>query len=155
MNLLDLSPAFTRHLKAYISDEDTDSKLAGYLADSVECLSYFWNRTYTITYTNPSTYEVNPLITPGDKRPIILMASIIYKMGNINLAGFSDGDFSYNPFPRGKDTSTLAIDINELAKYNIQTPKLARPTTTPLRGFNNVFNRESYNWTAVFQLFGP
>lgn len=153
-NLLELVPAFDRHIRTYRQETDTDSKLAGYLADAVEALSYFWDRTYAVTFTNPYTYVVDPDIEARDKRPLILMGSIIYKMGNINIAAFSDGDFSYNPFPRGKDTSSIALDVNELEKYGFMGPRLAQARTAPMRGFNNIFNRESYDWTAVFALFG-
>lgn len=153
-NLLELVPSMDRHMRTYRrggDGVDTDSKLAGYLADAVEALSALWNREYLVTFTAPSTYVVTPDIEPGDKRPLVLMASIIYKMGAINIAAIVDGDFSYNPFPRGKDTSTLALDINELERY---IPKrLALASTAPLRGFNNVWNLESYNWTEVLALF--
>lgn len=152
-NLLDLVPAMDRHMRTYRQEGDTDSKLAGYLADAVDALSYFWGRTYQVTFTSPSTYVVAPDILAKDKRPLVLMASIIYKMGNINIAAFSDGDFSYNPFPRGKDTSSIALDVNELERYFTMKPALAHASTVPLRGFGNVFNRESYDWTAVFALF--
>lgn len=151
---MDLVPAFTRHVKTYLDPDDTDSKFAGYLADAVDALSYFWIRDYAVTVTTPNTYTVTPEIERRDFRPIILMASIIYKMGNINIAGFSDGDFSYNPFPRGKDTSTLSIDVNELALYGIRQARLAAPSSMPMRGFNNVYNAESYIWPSLFSLFG-
>lgn len=152
-NLLDVVPSMDRHMHTYRREEDTDSKLAGYLADSVEALGHLWSRDYAITFTAPNTYILNPDINPKDKRPIVLMASIIYKMGSINIAAVTDGDFSYNPFPRGKDTSTLALDVTELEKY-IPKKRLGRASTAPLRGFNNVYNLESYDWTAVFGLFG-
>lgn len=152
-NLLDLVPAFDRHMRTYKQVDDTPSKLAGYLADAIEALSFFWpSKGYEITFTPPYTYECNPDIAVVDKRPIILMASIIYKMGNINIAAVTDGDFSYNPFPRGKDTSTLAIDINELEKYIPKSVLLAQASTAPLRGFNNAFNLESYTWAQVYSL---
>lgn len=152
INLLDLVPSLDRHLRTYRGVEDTDSTLAGYLADAVEALAYYWGRTYAVTVSPPKTYIVMPFIAPRDRRPIILMASIIYKLGNINLAGFSDGDFSYNPFPRGKDTSSLSLDVNAL-KELLPHVRLASPSTLPLRGFNNIYNRESYDWIRVFSLF--
>src|SRR4030066_1757946 len=97
MNLLDLVPALDRHLRQYRKAQDTDSKMAAYLADGIEALNYRWDRTYIITLISPETYSVLPDITAKDKRPIILMASIIYKMGNYSTASFTDGDFSYDP----------------------------------------------------------
>jgi hypothetical protein len=140
-------------MRTYRQEADTDSVLAGYLADAVDAISYFWTRTYQVTYVAPRTYVVDPDILAKDRRPLILMASIIYKMGNINIAAFSDGDFSYNPFPRGKDTSSISLDVNELEKYGFIGPHLAQAVTVPLRGFNNVYNRESYDWTQIFGLF--
>lgn len=152
-NLLELVPSFERHLRAYIRTGDTESKLSGYLADAIQALSIFWpTRGYTITYTAPYTYVCPVTIAPGDFRPIILMGSIIYKQGNINLAAVTDGDFSYNPFPRGQGTSTLAIDITELEKY-IPRVRLASASTVPMVGFDNIYNRESYVWWHVFTLF--
>lgn len=148
MNLLDLVPAFERQLGTYIREEHTESKLAGYLADSVKALSYFWTRTYEVTYTEPETYMLNVTIDPQDERPIILMGSIIYKMGNTPMAAFSDGDFSYNP-PRGA-WNPIDQDRKELERY-IGKVRLAKPTTAPLRGFNNVYNPESYNWWQLFE----
>lgn len=145
MNLLDLVPAFKRHLNQYRKADDTDSKLAAYLADAIEALSFRWSRTYEITHTPPETYEVNPTIAAKDKRPIILMASIIYKMGNLQLAGFKDQDFAYDP-QQGRQ-NPIQVDVEELARF-LPIYRLAKPSTTSLRGFSNVLNPESYSWLA-------
>lgn len=153
-NLLDLVPSLDRHLRVYRNANDTDSKLAGYLADSIEALGYFWgNKSYVIDFTPPMTYVCNPDIALNDKRPIILMGSIIYKMGNLELVAITDGDFSYNPFPRGKGSATLEMDVDELDKF-LPKNRLAMASAAPMRGFNNVFNiNESHDWTALFSLF--
>jgi hypothetical protein len=142
VNLLDLVPAFERQLQQFKNAEHTDSTLAAYLADAVEALNYRWVRNYTITYTAPNTYHVNPDIVAKDKRPIILQASIIYKMGNASFISFRDGDFAWNP-AQGR-TNPLALDLAELEKVLPYTPKLAQAITAPIRGYSNIFNPESY-----------
>ncbi len=144
MNLLDMVPPFKRHLKTYIREEDTDSTLAAYLADGVEALAWRWVRDYAISTVAPNSYSVSPDIVIQDKRPIILMASIIYKMGNTSLASFRDGDFAYDP-TQGR-TNPVALDIAELDKLIPPIPKLAKGFTAPIRGYANVYNPESYNW---------
>lgn len=145
MNLLDMVPALRRHVANYIETDEIDSELAAYLADGVEALQFRWDRQYIIDYTPPLTYEVSPDIASKDKRPIILMASIIYKMGKLQLAGFRDGDFSYDP-QQGRQNPTQ-MDIEELARF-LPIYRLAKPSTGPLRGFNSVVNPESYRWLA-------
>lgn len=150
MDLLDLVPSLSRQLAIYVREEDTDSQLAGYLADSIDGLSALWNRDYAITFTAPSTYSVAPDIAMIDKRPIVLLASIIYKMGNTTLASFTDGDFSWQ-LQRGGD-NFISLDVDELKKY---LPKilLAKATTAPMRGYNQVWNKEAY-WDRVLFLLG-
>ena len=141
MNLLDIVPAFQRQLGGYVNTDDTESKLAAYLADAIQALMFRWERDYTITWTAPETYEVTPDIAEKDIRPIILMGSIIYKMGNTATVSFTDGDFSYNPHKGA--SNTLEIDRNELLSY-LGTVRLAKPVASPLRGYAYVFNSESY-----------
>lgn len=142
MNLLDLVPAFERQLRQYKSPTDTDSTLAAYLADAIEALNYRWVRTYIIEYTAPNTYHVEPTIAAKDKRPIILQASIIYKMGNLDSIAFRDGDFAWNP-SQGR-TNPLTLDIAELDRIIPPSAKLAQAITAPIRGYSNVYNPESY-----------
>lgn len=142
MNLLDLVPAFKRQLNQYVRPADTDSTLAAYLADAIEALNYRWTRSYTIEYTAPNTYHVEPEVTAGDKRPIILQASIIYKMGNSSLISFRDGDFAWDA-PQGR-TNPLSMDLAELDKMLPNYPKLAGAITAPIRGYSNIYNPESY-----------
>jgi hypothetical protein len=140
-NLLGLVPSFKRQLGMYQSAKDTDSTLAAYLADATEALQFRWSRTYVISFIAPNSYSVDPTIVSKDKRPIILMASIIYKMGNISLASFRDQDFSYDP--KGSQ-NPIQGDITELATY-LPKYRLAKAVTAPLHGFNNMFSSESYN----------
>lgn len=143
MNLLELVPAFKRHLGHYQdTSKDTDSNLAAYLADAVEALQFRWSRVYVVSTIMPNTYTVEPVIASKDKRPIILMASIIYKMGNLQLAGFRDQDFSYDP-QQGRQ-NPIQVDVEELARF-LPIYRLAKAVTAPLRGYNNVINPESYS----------
>jgi hypothetical protein len=153
MNLLDLVPAFERHLRQYKKSTDTASILAGYLADGIQALDYRWGRTYVITYVAPATYSVTPDIAAADIRPVVLMSSIIYKMGNYSLARFTDGDFSYDPQNAWR-TNPITFDINELKEIlPTQTAGLlATGRTSPMRGFNNIYNIESYNWMAIYDM---
>jgi hypothetical protein len=151
MNLLDLVPILERHLRQYKKKTDTASTLAGYIADGIQALEYRWDRTYTITYVAPATYSVSPDILSADIRPVILMASIIYKMGNYSTVKFSDGDFSYDPQSK---TAPIILDIDEL-KTILPTKTaglLATGRTAPMRGFNNIYNNESYNWMAIYDM---
>lgn len=141
MNLLELVPQFKRHLNQYKDDKDTDSTLAAYLADGIEALQFRWTRTYVISYIAPNSYSVEPVIASKDKRPIILMASIIYKVGNLQLAGFRDQDFSYDP-QQGRQ-NPIQVDIEELARF-LPIYRLAKAKTASLRGYNNSVNPESY-----------
>lgn len=142
MNLLDLVPVFSRHLRRFQRTEDTDSTLAAYLADSIEALNNRWTRTYVVTEISPLSFSVDPDITAKDKRPIILAASIIYKGANMDLAAIRDGDFAYDP-QQGRQ-NPLQNDILELDKLLPLGSKLAAASTAPLRGYSNIWNPESY-----------
>lgn len=137
-------PSFRRQLNQWVLDQHTDSILAGYLADGIEAMAWRWTRDYAITNTPPYTYEVDPEIEIKDKRPIILMSSIIYKSGNLDLASWRDGDFAYDP-QQGR-VNPILTDVAELDKLIPVTIKLAKASSAPLRGFNNVLNPESYAW---------
>ncbi len=139
-NLLDLVPAFERQLGRYVHSDDTESRLAAYLADATQALMYRWERDYSVTFTAPQTYVVSPDISERDNRPIILMASIIYKMGNVSNASYVDGDFSFTPH---RGTTPLDIDREELLAY-VGKVRLARAVSSPMRGYAYAFNTESY-----------
>ena len=152
MNLLDLVPALDRHLRQYRKPQDTDSKMAAYLADGIEALNYRWSREYIVTVIQPETYSVLPVIAPGDKRPVILMSSIIYKMGNYSMARFTDGDFSYDPQNAWR-TNPITFDVEELKGIvPLASARLVAGSTAPMRGFNNIYNPESYNWGSIIAL---
>jgi len=148
MNLLDMVPSLDRQLRQYRVAKDTDSELAAYLADGVEALNYRWDRTYGITLISPKTYAVTPDITAKDRRPIILMAAIIYKMGNWEQAYVRDGDFAYDPRLVNAQNNPIRMELEELRKM-VPDQRLASARTAPLRGFGNIYNRENYNWGFV------
>ena len=152
MNLLELVPAYRRQLHQYVVDGDTDSQLAAYLADAVDAMNWRWVRTYVVTHIIPYTFTVSPDITPKDKRAIILMASIIYKGSNVELTRFQDGDFAWYP-QQGRD-NPLFLDVAELDKMLPMNTRLFMASTTPLRGFSNGYNPESYSWLATLGVAG-
>jgi hypothetical protein len=152
MNLLDLVPTFKRHIGVYLAEEDTDSRLTGYLADGIEALSFRWSRTYVVTQVGPESFSVTPDIASKDKRPIILMSSIIYKLASLQLASFTDQDFSYDP-QQGRQ-NPIQLDIEELARF-LPIYRLAKPATAPMRGFNNVYNPESYQYMDWLNTIWP
>lgn len=150
-NLLDLVPSLDRQLKQYREADHTDSTLAGYLADAVEALNFRWSREYVVTSPAPNAYLVTPDIEAKDKRPVILMASIIYKMGNWAQAYKRDGDFAIDPRTINAGINPIVLETQELGVM-VPTAKLASARTAALRGFNNVWNRESYDWWEVISL---
>ena len=154
MNLVEIVPAFRRQLTQYIKSTDNDYILAAYLADAVDALNWRWNRDYVVTYASgsPDSYTVVPDLTAKDKFPVELMASIIYKGSNVSLAKFTDGDFAYDPTQA--KTDPLFLDIETLNKILPITPRLFRASTTPLRGFSNGFNPESYHWLSTLGVAG-
>lgn len=93
----------------------------------------------------PKTYIVSPDITATDKRPVILMATIIYLMGNWAQAYKRDGDFAIDPRTINAGINPIVLATAELGNI-IPRMKLASGMTSPLRGFNNVYNRENYIW---------
>lgn len=145
MNALDLIPAFRRQVGVYTHGTNTtDSALAGYVADAVQALTVYWpDKTYEVEFISPQTYNISPDIVPGDIRPVILMASIIYKMGNISILSYVDGDFSWNT--RGSlGTQLIANEMAELKPY---TPVLlAKAVAGQFLGFKSVFNPENFDW---------
>lgn len=143
-NALTLVPAFRRQIGVYTQGTTTsDSALAGYIADAVQALLPRWDRGYDIEFISPMTYHITPDLENKDIRPIILMASIIYKMGSVGMISFTDGDFSWNP-NKGSD-NTIDMDRQELLSY-IPKVQLAGATAGQFLGFKSVYNPESYNW---------
>lgn len=145
INLLDLVPALRRQLRQYVRDNDTDSTLAAYLADGIVALSWRWTRDYVITTIGPNSYSVTPDLATKDYRPVILMASIIYKTGTTSLASYRDGDFAFDPV-QGR-TNPIALDIAELdGMLPAGNRKLAQGITAPMRGYAAYYNPESYRY---------
>lgn len=146
-NALELVPAFRRQIGVYTQGTSTnDSALAGYIADAVQALMYKWDREYSIEFISPHTYIISPDVVQADIRAIILMASIIYKVGTISLASFTDGDFTWNP-QKGVSAS-MELDREELQGI-LPGVRLAVPTAGSFLGFNNWINPESYIWWAI------
>ena len=142
-NLLDLVPPFQRQLGRYIDKNLTESQLAAYVADGVQALMMRWDRDYAVTFTDPLTFEVGPDIVEKDIRPIVLMASIIYKASTVPLAAYQDGDFSFAPL-RGT-ANPIEFDRQELMLYLGKTVRLAKARSAPLRGYAYAFSKESYS----------
>lgn len=147
-NMLDLVPSLDRQLKQYREESHTDSTLAGYLADSCEALNFRWSREYVVTSPAANTFLVTPDITAADKRPVIVMAAIIYLMGNWAQAYKRDGDFAIDPRTINAGINPIVLMTKELGDM-LPSIKLASARTAAMRGFNNIWNRESYNWTDV------
>ena len=144
-NALDLVPAFRRQTGVYINGQTTNnSALAGYIADAVQALMPKWDRDYAVTFVSPATYTISPNIEDKDIRPIILMSSIIYKMGNVGLFSFVDGDFSWSPV---RGYNTVAMDKEELLTY-VPT-RLAKAVAGQFTGFKSIYNPESYDWLSA------
>jgi|ERR1035437_479398 hypothetical protein len=141
--MLDMVPQFKRQIRNFVQDQDTDSTLAAYLSDGVEALSYRWpSRLYAITVIEPNSYIVTPDIVAPDKRAVILMGAIIYMSGQNAEASFHDGDFAWS-VSGGKDNS-LALAQTELNLIVPAVTKLAHAITSPIRGYSNIYNPESY-----------
>lgn len=152
MNALTLVPAFRRQVGVYTHGNNTnDSALAGYIADAVQALSGLWaDRTYEVEFTSPQTYEIAPDIAAGDIRPILLMASIIYKMGNISIMSYVDGDFSWNT--RGSlGTQLIENESKELKLYI--APNLAKAVAGQFLGFKSIYNPENVDWRVVLPYY--
>lgn len=143
-NALELVPAFRRQVGVYTQGTTTiDSALAGYIADAVQALGPRWGKDYEVEFISPATYIITPDVEPGDIRPILLMASIIYKIGTISTVSFTDGDFSWNT--RGNVSQFAQADRDELLLY-VPTARLAQATVGSFYGFRSIYNPESYDW---------
>ncbi len=150
MNALELVPAFRRQVGVYTRGTNTtDSALAGYIADAVQALSPNWasGQAYEVEYISPATYLITPDVEARDIRPIILMASIIYKMGNISILSYVDGDFSWNT--RGSlGTQLVANEKEEL--LGLVPIRLAQAVAGQFLGFSSIYNPENFDWRAVY-----
>lgn len=151
-NALELVPSFRRQVSVYTQGVNTtDSALAGYIADGVQALLTQWDRGYDIDFISPQTYIITPDVASKDRRAIILMASIIYKMGNYGLFNFTDGDFSFS-LPRGTDFNPIDNDRKELL---LQVPvRLAHGTAGQLFGYKAIYNPENYDWWYALGAIG-
>lgn len=150
MNALELIPAFRRQIGVYTRGTNTsDAALAGYIADSVQALSSMWagGQEYTVEFISPATYIITPDVEAKDIRPIILMASIIYKMGSISIMSYVDGDFSWNT--RGSlGTQLVADERKELLTF--VPVRLAKAVAGQFLGYASIYNPENFDWRVAY-----
>ena len=143
---LDLVPAFRRQIGVYTRGTNTnDSALAGYIFDAVQALMLRWNKDYELEFIAPATYKILPDVEPQDVRPIILMASIIYKSGTLSIVSFTDGDFTWNA--RGVN-SAIEADRQELLSY-VPRVNLVAPTAGQFLGWKSIYNPEGYDFLSI------
>lgn len=150
MNALELVPAFRRQIGVYTQGTNTsDSALAGYIADSVQGLISMWSggQAYDVEFISPQTYIITPDVEAKDIRPIILLAAIIYKMGNVSIMSYVDGDFSWNT--RGSlGAQLIENEKKELLGY--VPVKLAQAVAGQFLGFSSIYNPENFDWRFVY-----
>lgn len=150
MNALELIPAFRRQIGVYTQGVNTsDSALAGYIADAVQALTSMWSggQVYEVEFISPQTYIITPDVEAKDIRPIILMAAIIYKMGNVSILSYVDGDFSWNT--RGSlGTQLLENERKELIGY--VPVKLAQAVAGQFLGYVSIYNPENFDWRYAY-----
>ncbi len=121
-------------LRLHIGDRDesryTDEWLYTALVASISALQTWWNYKYLVdddndAYRNPNSrflHSSPPIIQNSDERPIILMASIIIKRGELenmswNLGSWRDAEISYSNIEGGRaKRESLAQDWDELTK---------------------------------------
>lgn len=143
-------------LRLHLGDIDADSYrhldewLQLSLVVSVESLETWWNYKYLINsdddvYRNPRTrflHSLPPVIQRGDIKPIILMAALVIKTGDLetlswNVGAWRDAEISYSNIEasRRKD-ETIKRDWEELT--NILKPpqkRLAESTKGHMPGY--------------------
>jgi hypothetical protein len=119
-------------LRMHLGDSDssryTDTWLDTALISSVEALQKWWDYKYLLdtndnAYRNPNhryLFSEPPVIQDGDNRPIVLMASIIIKSGDLenmawNLGSWRDAEISYSNIQSGRTkNNSLERDWREL-----------------------------------------
>lgn len=129
-------------LRLHIGDIDStsyrhlDEWLRLALIASIESLQTWWNYKYLINedddvYRNPYRrflHSEPPVVERGDIKPVVLMAAIIIKTGDLenlswNVGAWRDAEISYSNIEasRRKD-ETLKRDWNELTSI-LKTPQ--------------------------------
>jgi len=141
-------------LRLHIGDMDStqyiDSWLNLALIVSVESLQTWWNYKYLLNdddeaYRNPEIrflFDEPPVIERGDHKPIILMASIILKTGDLqsmswSIGSWRDAEISYSNIQGGKAKDDLILgDWKELTSI-LKPPqkRLSAPGKKHLHGF--------------------
>jgi hypothetical protein len=75
-------------------------------------------------------------------------------MGNYSMARFTDGDFSYDPQNAWR-TKPNTFDVEELKQVvPLASARLVSGSTVAMRGYNNIYNPESYNWGDIISYIG-
>jgi len=121
------------------------------LVASVESLQRWWNFRYLVNdddqvYRNTAiafSLVEPPVVQASDTRPIILMASIILKKGDLqsvswNIGSWRDSEISYSNIEGGKERqSSLKDDWTELTQLlTPPTKKLTQSNKMSLPGYN-------------------
>jgi len=135
-------------LRLHIGDIDSNSyrhldewlRLA--LIASIESLQTWWNYKYLINndddvYRNPKVrflHATPPAVERGDIKPIVLMASIIIKSGDLenlswNVGAWRDAEISYSNIEASRRQSDL-IDKDWQELTNILKPPQKRLAST-------------------------
>lgn len=123
-----LIPAFRLHIGDRDEERYTDEWLYTALVASVSTLQTWWNYRYLIDSDNDAyrnsrvrfLHSSPPVIQNSDERPIILMASIIVKRGELenmswNLGHWRDAEISYSNIEGGRTKrESLKQDWDEL-----------------------------------------
>jgi len=141
-------------LRLHIGDMDSETYLDEWLdlalILSVESLGPWWNFKYLLNdsdevYRNSTIrflFSEPPVIERADHKPIILMASIILKAGDLqnaswNIASWRDAEISYSNIQGSRIKDSLLVgDWEELT--NILKPpqkRLSAPGKKHLQGF--------------------
>jgi len=145
-------------LRLYIGDTDPDTYkymdewLVVSLLAGVETLQRWWNYKYLIddndlVYRNPTSSFVlpePPVIEPGDVRPIVLMAAIVVKSGDLEnmswkIGAWRDAEISYSNVEGGRGKREgIQRDWDELRSLLLPpVKKLAFPMKSHLPGYKN------------------
>jgi len=162
MAVVDLSYLISR-LRLHIGDLDStayrhlDEWLTLALITSIESLQTWWNYKYLINeddnvYRNPTIrflHSEPPVVERGDIKPVILMAAIIIKTGDLenlswNVGAWRDAEISYSNIEgsRRKD-ATIERDWRELT--NILKPPQKRLASTR-KGHLSGFTQNPYEY---------
>lgn len=140
----------------------TDEWLRTALIASIKELMRWWSRKYLLDTDNNAIrnttdwnykYTSPPLIQYEDEEPIILMASIIIKMGSLenmswNLGHWKDAEISYSNIEGGKQKDTSLKRDWKLLTSMLQPP--TKRLKEPLKGSLPGYRRSKHESGADF-----